>query len=102
MRSATTPASSTMADADRTRVETRLAWIWQTHVVPALDVLAVRPALLFAVLWALNAIKFPYGGLIHDARLYGLQAQNHASGGAYSRDLFLRFGSQDQFTPFSR
>jgi hypothetical protein len=91
-----------MADADRTRVETRVAWIWQTRVVPALDLLAVRPALLFAVLWALNAIKFPYGGLIHDARLYGLQAQNQASGGAYSRDLFLRFGSQDQFTPFSR
>jgi hypothetical protein len=68
----------------------------------ALATLAARPATLFVILWALSALRFPYGNMIHDARLYALQAHNQLTHGAFSADLFLRFGSQDQYTPFSR
>jgi hypothetical protein len=72
------------------------------RLIATLETLAAHPAALFAVLWALNALRFPYANLIHDARLYAFQAQNQAARGAFGHDLFLRFGSQDQFTPFSR
>jgi hypothetical protein len=75
---------------------------WRGHAETALHYLALRPAALFSVLWAANAVRFPYGNLIHDARLYALQVQNQVSGGFFSADLFLRYGSQDRFTPFSR
>ena len=63
--------------------------------------LAARPAMLFAVLWAVDALWFPYEHWVHDSRLYGLQVLNRISGGAFSGDLFLRYGSQDQYSPFS-
>jgi hypothetical protein len=70
--------------------------------VAAVDCVAARPAMLFTVLWSAHAVRFPYGNLVHDARLYAFQVQNQMSGGAFAGDLFLRFGSQDEFTPFSR
>jgi hypothetical protein len=42
-----------------------------------------------------------YRGLQHDARLYTLQALAYLHPGALSQDVFLHFGSQDQFTLFS-
>jgi hypothetical protein len=75
------------------------AWTRRAH--HALTTLAARPATLFAIVWALSAVRFPYGGVIHDARLYALQAHNRLTHGTFSADLFLRFGSQDQYTPFS-
>lgn len=63
--------------------------------------LAARPVTLFAVLWAVDALWFPYEHWVHDSRLYGLQVLNRISGGAFSGDLFLRYGSQDQYSPFS-
>lgn len=50
----------------------------------------------------MNAISRPYSGITHDARLYSLQALNQAEDGAYADDVFLRYGSQDQFSLFSR
>lgn len=88
----------TPAGALRT-IEVFDAWTRRTH--HALTTLAARPAALFAILWALSALRFPYGNMIHDARLYALQAHNRLTHGAFSADLFLRFGSQDQYTPFS-
>jgi hypothetical protein len=56
---------------------------------------------LFAVLLAVNAWALPYAGLVHDARLYGIQVLNRVDGGSFANDLYLRFGSQDRFTHFS-
>src|SRR5262245_39707386 len=83
-------------------VDSRKDHAWSAWLVPALHRVAQRPAALFAVLLGLNALKAPYGNIIHDARLYAFQVQNQLSDGAFGQDLFLRFGSQDQFTPFSR
>ncbi len=49
-------------------------------------------------LWALAR---PYGGLVHDSRLYALQALGRLSPDSLGQDVFLRFGSQDAFTIFS-
>lgn len=43
----------------------------------------------------------PYQGLIHDARLYTLQALNHLHPDLYSNDVFLKYGSQDSYTLFT-
>jgi hypothetical protein len=48
--------------------------------------------------WALN---HPYMGLFHDSRLYVLQALSRLSPDSLARDVFLRYGSQDQYTLFS-
>ena len=64
--------------------------------------LAERPWTLFLLLLALNAIARPCSITAHDARLYSLQALNQAEHGAYADDVFLRFGSQDQFSLFSQ
>lgn len=67
----------------------------------ALTTLASRPLVLAAVALALNAVLVPYLGVIHDARLYALQTKNRLHDGAFGHDLFLRYGSQDQFSAFS-
>jgi hypothetical protein len=68
----------------------------------ALGRLAARPGCLLALLLALNALARPYANLAHDARLYSVQVLNQLEDGAYNDDLFLRYGSQDQFSVFSR
>jgi hypothetical protein len=75
---------------------------WLARVVQALERLADRPWLLFAILLALNALARPYAGLYQDARLYSGQVLNQVEAGAYADDLFFRYGSQDQFSIFSR
>src|SRR5262249_880387 len=55
-----------------------------------------------AILWAVSALNAPYVHWAHDSKLYGLLVLNRVSGGAFSSDLFLRFGSQDTYAPFSR
>jgi hypothetical protein len=92
------PILSTTADSQSLAVSPA---VWRTRVEHALRELSHRPVVLFTVLCAVNALSLPYLGLIHDARLYALQVMNRASGGVFSDDLFLRFGSQDQYTPFS-
>jgi hypothetical protein len=42
-----------------------------------------------------------YGGIVHDARLYTLQALARLNPVSLGQDVFLRFGSQDSFTIFS-
>src|SRR6187549_3157268 len=42
-----------------------------------------------------------YHGVMHDARLYSLQALARLHPDLYGQDLYLRFGSQDRFTFFS-
>ncbi|MDQ2641374.1 MAG: hypothetical protein M3Y79_12460 [Pseudomonadota bacterium] len=43
----------------------------------------------------------PYHGVVHDARLYTIQALSHLHPELYGNDVFVRFGSQDDFTLFS-
>jgi hypothetical protein len=47
-------------------------------------------------------IVTPYAGLMHDAQAYALQALARLDPAGLGRDLFLRFGSQDDFSIFSR
>src|ERR1022692_2982834 len=75
---------------------------WLSSATDAIRRLADRPSTLFVVLLALNAIARPCSITAHDARLYSLQVMNQAEHGAYAADVFLRFGSQDQFSLFSR
>jgi hypothetical protein len=74
---------------------------WLTSAADAIRRLADRPWTLFFLLLAFNAIARPCSSAAHDGRLYSLQALNQAGGG-YADDVFLRFGSQDQFSLFSR
>lgn len=77
-----------------------VSWFERTHEV--LQRLGERPSLLFAVLWAVSAVLSPYARWAHDSKLYGILVVNRISGGAFADDLFLRFGSQDDYAPFSR
>ena len=74
---------------------------WLTDAIDALPGLAARPWPLFVLLLAINALARPSSITAHDARLYSLQMLNQAEHGAYAEDVFLRYGSQDQFTVFS-
>ena len=75
---------------------------WLTHATCAIRQLADRPWTLFFLLLALNAAGRASSPTAHDARLYSLQALNQAEHGAYADDVFLRYGSQDEFSLFSR
>lgn len=75
---------------------------WSNRAVAALGMLAARPWSLFLALLALNAVARPYAGIIHDARLYAAQVLTQIDPASYGDDLFFRYGSQDQFSIFSR
>src|SRR5438128_6973161 len=75
---------------------------WTARVVDAAGALAERRGLLLCVLLAVHGIARPYAHLIHDAQLYGVQVLNQIHPQAYADDLFLRYGSQDDFSVFSR
>ena len=48
-----------------------------------------------------EAMLHSYRGIVHDARLYTLQALARLDPQSLGQDVFLRFGSQDSFTIFS-
>jgi hypothetical protein len=50
------------------------------------------------VLWLL---QHPFVGLTHDAQIYLIQGLARLHPDLYANDVFLRYGSQDQFTIFS-
>ncbi|MBN1380398.1 MAG: hypothetical protein JXA41_01860 [Deltaproteobacteria bacterium] len=54
--------------------------------------------LILISLWILN---HPYKGLVHDARLYAVQALSHIEPSHFYNELFLSDGSQDNYTIFS-
>lgn len=70
-----------------------------------------RTSALYADRWAilllalaaagLYVLLHPYLGITHDARLYTLQALNHLRPDLYANDVFLRYGSQDDYTFFT-
>ena len=71
------------------------------QAVAALRELMERPWSLFFALLAVNAVALPYRGILHDSQLYAVQVMNRVENGAYSDDLFFRYGSQDRFSAFS-
>lgn len=75
---------------------------WIVKANDALARLADKPWALFVILLAVSSIARPYAGIAHDARLYSVQVLNHVEGGAYADDLFFRYGSQDEYSLFSR
>lgn len=60
---------------------------------------AAPAALLIVGTWLL---LHPYRGFVHDARLYAAQALRELSPEIFGSDLFFAFGSQDQFTLFTK
>ncbi|MBI2803356.1 MAG: hypothetical protein HYX68_00050 [Planctomycetes bacterium] len=76
--------------------------VWLAKSTDAFRQLADRPVTLFLLLLALNALARPYANISHDARLYSLQVLNQTEGGAFADDVFLRYGSQDGYSIFSR
>src|SRR5437588_4257882 len=75
---------------------------WSDRTLQALGNLAAQPWSLFCVLLAVNALARPYAGITHDAQLYSVQVLNQLDPGSYRDDLFFQYGSQDQFSVFSR
>lgn len=55
-------------------------------------------AMLLLAFWMVTR---PYAGIVHDARLYAIQAMRYSNPSVFSDDLYFRFGSQDSFTLFS-
>src|SRR5258707_9445884 len=72
-----------------------------THLVSRWRSLIASDATLFLILLCVNAWALPYAGLVHDARLYGIQVVNRVEGGTFEGDLYLQYGSQDRYTLFS-
>ncbi|MCI2400429.1 hypothetical protein [Aliiroseovarius subalbicans] len=60
-----------------------------------------RIALLVSAVCALWLATRPYRGIVHDARLYLVQAQNALEPEKFGADLFFKYGSQDSFSVFS-
>lgn len=58
-----------------------------------------------ALLWLAAAWSYlvlhPYMGITHDTQLYTLLALNHLHPDLYGNDVFVRFGSQDDYTVFT-
>jgi hypothetical protein len=67
-------------------------WQWVRTAEGAMTMLAI------ATLWIISR---PYVGIIHDSRLYTLQALAHVDHTRYADDLYLKFGSQDNFSIFA-
>jgi len=59
------------------------------------------PAALVALIFALWVLQHPYAGIFHDAQLYTIQALSRVFPAELAQDVYLRYGSQDQFTVFS-
>jgi hypothetical protein len=55
----------------------------------------------FACIVALWIATRPYRGIVHDARLYTVQALSSLDPGRFGQDLFFKYGSQDSFSVFS-
>lgn len=80
----------------------RYPWEWIARVQEGFARLAESPWALFLILCTVNTIARPYGGITHDTRLYSGQVLNRVESGSYADDLFFRYGSQDDYSLFSR
>ncbi len=69
------------------------------HAIVRVDA-AGAAAVQYACLLAVWLASRPYRGVIHDARLYSIQALNRLEPGRFNQDLFLKYGSQDSWSAF--
>jgi hypothetical protein len=60
-----------------------------------------KPFLCLLWLLLFDALANPYAGLVHDSRLYALQAMSLLNPDMFANDLYFQFGSQDAFSIFS-
>jgi hypothetical protein len=67
--------------------------------VPPSATRSLAAAFGLAAIWLLT---HRYGGIQHDGLFYAVQAVARADPSAFRNDLFFAFGSQDDFTVFSR
>lgn len=58
--------------------------------------------ILFLLITALWLATRPYPGIYNDARFYTLEALNALHPGRYADDLYFKYGSQDQFSIFTK
>lgn len=65
------------------------------------DGVLLRRIVLTLLLVAVWIVTHPYGGIVHDAQLYMVQALYRIDPARYAGDLYFQFGSQDRFTVFS-
>lgn len=56
---------------------------------------------MLVLLAGMFLLLHPYLGLVHDSRIYTLQALNLLHPELYGNDVYLRFGSQDDYSFFS-
>ena len=75
---------------------------WLAKAADTLARVAENPWALFVLLLVVNTVTQPYMGITHDTRLYSVQVLNQVEDGSYADDLFFRYGSQDQYSLFSR
>src|SRR6516165_8871546 len=80
----------------------RFRFEWIARVENALAELAQRPWALFLLLLCTNTLAQPYAGITHDSRLYSMQVLNQVEEGSFSDDIFFQYGSQDDYSLFSR
>ncbi len=73
-----------------------------SHSVPGCVGLSLEPraVAIGAVCILTWALSHGYSGIVHDARLYTLQALAHLYPDSLAHDGFLRYGSQDRFSIF--
>jgi hypothetical protein len=65
---------------------------------PLADPRSLAPLALILAIWIAAR---PYYGIVHDARLYMVQALHALQPSRYDQDLYFRYGSQDAFTIFT-
>ena len=58
-------------------------------------------AALASLVLSVTMLRHGYEGIHHDAQIYSFQAMAHLKPALLGNDLFLRFGSQDNYTVFS-
>jgi len=63
---------------------------------------SLLPAGLLLFIFGAWLANNPYIGTVHDSTLYTAQALSHLYPESFSKDLFFQYGSQDNFTIFSR
>jgi hypothetical protein len=80
----------------------RYRFEWIAKAEEALTRVAQKPWALFLLLLCINTLAQPYAGIAHDSRLYSVQVLNQVEGGSYADDIFFRYGSQDDYSLFSR
>ncbi len=103
----TTPGPSLSLEPACTRkrlsYEKKGTWSWGSRLSVRFDTKdgVGRFLVQMAALLSMWIATHPYRGIVHDSRLYTIQALNTFQPGRFAEDLNFTFGSQDSLTFFS-